>query len=270
MQHPTLDILIQMHEGEADGVAQAALRFKREVLPLPVWILGTQTPGPYGQTLTNTFLEAGNGDELPHWCVYVNEADAIKDAGETGYFVAGFRFLMLLPDSSNIAVSLIDGEHAIALSPGFLLSLRGLADMDELGTPMNAAEIDALKFAANTFAIHARAYCVKQAQVECLHLALLIRAGVTAKLLASLSAEDADLHGAMLAELGKQFLPPRCGFKLERAGVDSPIEESLKGMAPCYSRHEQQDWWSKLKRAFNDPKVPVIQTEGHSNFVEAR
>ncbi|MFM9434957.1 hypothetical protein ACFDR9_002019 [Janthinobacterium sp. CG_23.3] len=106
--------------------------------------------------------------------------------------------------------------------------------------------------------------------MECLHLALLIRAGVTAKLLASLSATDAAKHGAALAELGKQFLPPHCGFAWERAGVDSPVEDSLKGTRPCYSRHEAQDWWSKLKRAFNDPKVAVIRTEGHSNIVEPR
>lgn len=256
MKHPSFDIVtILGHAGLSKPDPETLLSFTKNVCHMQVYIPGDKIDMPTQRTATRFSLDTGVGQALPSLPLYMRETDAIKAHGPDAYFAAKFRIALLFADSFRADARLIDGAESMLIRHEKLLALRDLNSPK----PLSEEEIVAQRDAMLTFAMRARSYCAKQADINSLFLATLAAPGARPMLVASLSAERYARHAYSLKELAiGEFRPGWRFVLLEEAPGHAAIARDLWKLPPCYMKVPGQRWWGRLKRRFEARPLSLL------------
>jgi hypothetical protein len=259
MRHPSFDvinILAHAEFGKPDGPVLQA--FKDKILHMPVYVPGNRIAMPNQRTATRFNLDKGIGKALPSVPLYVRETDAIKAHGPHAYFAAKFQLALLFAETYRADGLLVEGAERMCIAHEKLLALSDMVGLGEKAKPMSAHDIAAQRTAMLAFAIRARAYCARQADVHSLHLATLDTSGAKAMLVGALSAAHYPKHAHALKEISMQVLRPDWRFMLlDEAHGHAAIIKDLRDTAPCYMKVGGQGWWRKLTGRFESPALSL-------------
>jgi hypothetical protein len=255
MRHPAFDIVTILGQGGLSRPdPETLLPFTRNVCHMRVYIPGDRLDMPTQRTATRFSLDADAGAGLPGLPLYMRETDAIKVHGPDGYFAAKFRLALLFADSYRADARLIDGAQSLLIRHDKLLALRDLNSPK----PLSSEDLHAQREAMLTLAIRARSYCVRQADVNSLHLASLATPGGRPMLVGSLSADHYEKHANALRELATSEFRPGWRFVLlDEAPGHAAIATELWKIAPCYMKVPGQGWWGRMKSKFESPALSL-------------
>jgi hypothetical protein len=257
MQHPSFGIIRRLEQSEFCQPNPALLKaFREQVWHMRVFIPGDQIDLSNRQVATHFSLNKSMGNGFPVLPVYLHEGDVVKAHGQCNYFTAEFDLLLLFAESNRADVHLLGHGEGILIQHEKLLDLR---DMVDDGLPMTDDEVAAQHEAMIRYAVRARAYCSRHADVQMLHLGTLMTLGAKRMLVGALSADRYARHAEALNEINMEILPPGWRFMLlEEARGHAAMIRDLRKTPPCYLKIDGQGWWKKFRANFESPPLPLI------------
>lgn len=260
MQHPSFDIISKLEHSEFFQPDPELLKaFREQVWRMRVFIPGDQIDLPNRQVATHFSLNKGAGKGCPVLPLYLRESDVVKAHGQCNYFTAEFDLIFVFAESNRADVHLIVGSDGILIPHEKLLELRDMVCGGDEGLPMSEDEVAAQHEAMITFAIRARAYCSRHADVEMLHLGTLMTSSAKPMLVGALNADRYAMHAAALKEISMEvFLPGWRFLLLEEACGHAAMIRDLRKTSPCYLKVDGLGWWKKFKANFESPPLSLI------------
>ncbi len=260
MTHPSFDLISKLEHADIfqpDIELQQSIN--HHVRHMPVFIPGEQIDMPHDQTATQFRLNKGPAGTPLSLPLYLREADIVGDYGQGEYFAAQFDLAILFAQSSRVDADLVDGTQRMRICHDMLLQMRDIGGAPDDGAAISEEEIAGQRDATLTFALRARAYCARHADIETLHLGPLTRPGVTPMLVGTLSAQRTAMHLNAFKELASRMFEPRWRCILF-GDADGPanILQDLRQSAPCYRKMDGQGWLEKIKNKIEAPALALI------------
>lgn len=257
MTHPSFDIINKVGRAAFCKPDRKELNlFRDKVWDMRVYFPGERFDLPNEHSATHFSLNRGVGKGFPSLPLYLRESDAVKARGPESYFAAGFHLAILFSESFRADVHLFDGAESIIIPHEHLLNLRDMAALVVPSVLAGDDEAGAQKAAMLAFAVRAKAYCARHADVNSLHLASL--ATSRPMLVGTLSANDYARHVNALRDISMDLLRPGWRFVLlEEAQGHAALIKTLRKTPPCYVKVPGQGWWDKLKSQF-EPALPLV------------